>query len=119
VNTGASFALDHHCIHFAAADSAERFLRFGQAVAELGEFSGRRGRDERWRRTDFTEISQLGLGFRVKSTRQTGRRCSTGCRSAGAPAAELPDERRGRDNLAVARQDGLLIDVNHSSSQLP
>ena len=39
----ALLARDHHRIHFAAADGAERFLRFGQAGAELGEFAGRRG----------------------------------------------------------------------------
>ena len=32
---------------------------------------------------------------------------------------EFPDERRGRDDLAVARQDGLLIDVNHFQSSCP
>ena len=39
----ALFARDHHRIHFAGADGAERFLRFGQAGAELGELAGRRG----------------------------------------------------------------------------
>ena len=37
----ALLARDHHRIHFAAADGAERFLRFGQARAEFGEFAGR------------------------------------------------------------------------------
>jgi len=37
----ALFARDHHCIHLAAVDGAERFLRFGQAGPEFGEFAGR------------------------------------------------------------------------------
>jgi hypothetical protein len=36
----AFFARDHHRIHFSAADGAERFLGFGQAGAEPGEFAG-------------------------------------------------------------------------------
>ena len=34
-------------------------------------------------------------------------------------AREFPDERRGRHNLAVARQDGLLIDVNDFQFDVP
>ena len=39
----ALFARDHHRIHFAGADGAERFLGFGHAGAEPGEFTGQRG----------------------------------------------------------------------------
>jgi hypothetical protein len=35
------FARDHYRIHFSAADGAERFLHFGQAHAEFGEFAER------------------------------------------------------------------------------
>ena len=85
----ALFARDHHRIHFAGADGAERFLRFGQAGAELGELAGlRRAEVARRRRDGARRAERCGRAvFKVRfclscpnPTRQTGRWCSPGCR---------------------------------------
>ena len=108
----AFLARDHHRIHFAAADGAERFLRFGQARAELGEFAGRRGCvEELLRRVVFKAAI---LPFVTKSN------------STNRPVmfVKLPMNRRtggGNSLMSVGvatiwlsrARVGLLIDVNH------
>ncbi len=108
---GALLARDHHRIHFAAADGAERFLRVGQAGAELGEFAGRRGAGGVLSRGQFSKCG-FAFGVQIQPDKQAGGVRQVADEPAHRPG-EFPDERRGRDDLAVARQDGLLIDVNH------
>ena len=102
----ALLARDHHRIHFAGANGAERFLRFGQAGAELGELraDGARRAAERGLAAGSFQRAILAFRDQVQLDEQAGDVRQVADEPAHRPG-EFLDERRGRDDLVVARQD--------------